>query len=45
MHAVGNPFEGLNVRFAAQGLLPDPTVTPWIVDTARGEIQRHSSQQ
>jgi hypothetical protein len=41
MHGAENPFEGLNVLFSDQGLLPDALVTQWIVETAWGEIQRH----
>jgi sirohydrochlorin ferrochelatase len=41
MHGMGNPLEGLNVQLSEQGLLPDEMVTQWIVDTARGEVQRH----
>lgn len=44
-HTAENPLEGLNVQLSEQGLLPDGMVTQWIVDTARGEIQRHPSRQ
>ncbi len=40
-----NLLEGLNLQLSEQGLLPDEMVTQWIVDTARGEIQRHPSRQ
>ena len=41
MHGTGNPFEGLNVAFSEQGLLPDEMVTQWIVDTARKVAESH----
>ncbi len=44
MHGTGNPLKELDIRFADQGLLPDPLVTQWIVDTARAEIQSYSQQ-
>lgn len=43
-HTAENPLEGLNLQLSEQGLLPDETVTQWIVDTARAEIQRHPSR-
>ena len=41
MHGAVNPLDGLDIRFSEQGLLPDAMVTQWIVETARGELQRH----
>ncbi len=41
MHGSVNPLKGLDIRLSKQGLLPDEMVTQWIVDTARGEVQRH----
>jgi sirohydrochlorin ferrochelatase len=41
MHGFENPLEGLDVRLAEQGLLPDDVVTQWIATTARNEIERH----
>jgi len=45
MYGSENPLKGLDIRLSEQGLLPDEMVTQWIVDTARGEVQRHSRQQ
>ncbi len=41
MPGLENPLEGLNIVLAEQGLLPDEAVAQWVVETARGELQRH----
>ncbi|MBN1360614.1 MAG: hypothetical protein JW993_08480 [Sedimentisphaerales bacterium] len=37
--ATENPLQGLDIEFAEQGLLPDPMVAEWIVQTARAAVQ------
>jgi sirohydrochlorin ferrochelatase len=41
MHGFENPLEGIDVKLAEQGLLPDEMVAQWIAATARNEIERH----